>query len=155
MLPTNLQLESLSLLRIVLKGLDKNQKVKVILMATDSLSDGLFDSWFNPPSRNVFKSISPKFKESLSILNNHFESCLIGKIHIEVFHGATVSAMRNFLDANQVSKIYIPDSHQFNENSSAFNAIPLLLKSGYPVKELTLNAEVRNSESALFQTIMG
>ena len=154
LIPTNLHLESLTLLRLVLKGLDKNQKTKVILMATDSLSDGLFESWFNSPSQNIFKSLDSKFKESISILNNHFEAYLYGKIHIEVFHGATVSAMRNFLDANRVSKIFVPVTNYTSQKHKSFNAIPLLKKSGYPIREVELNSEIQGNESTLLQAIL-
>jgi hypothetical protein len=144
LVPIDFRIVSLNTLKIALES-HQYEAIRVVLLYAEHLDDSISDFLFYSPHRTIHSLITPEFKEALEIIKNRFEDSL-RNIKIELFHGRTSNAMCSFLDAHNIDEIYVPKNHEFNTTKKAFNPVPLLKKSQYPIFEIPLESMSTQTE---------
>lgn len=132
LIPTDLTIESLNTLKLALAQLPD---VEVVLVYPCILSNSISDLLFYSPSKILQQKMSQDFYAALEILKNHFESQL-HSLKVELFHGNGLSALKNFLGANQIDSIYLPSRFQFKWEENSFDIVKLLLKTNLPIHKI-------------------
>ena len=135
LVPTDFCVASLNTLRLALEQTPENEAVHVVLMYAEYLDDSITELLFYSPKKRVEALKNAEFEEALAILKNRFEN-RIASVRYELFHGYNRSALRCFVQANEVSTIYIPQSYQFKPAQRGFDPIPLIKKSKLAIQEL-------------------
>lgn len=131
---------SLATLKVVLSEMEAlKQKCSVVLLYAEFLNDSITDLLFYRPHKRIDQLSTQQFQESLSIIRNRFESG-IESIRIELFHGRNVAAMRNFLEAHEIEKVFIPADYELKTPANAFDPAHLIRKSGIAFSEVTTNS---------------
>lgn len=149
LIPTDLSIASLNTLKIALER-DYETPPNVVLMYSEYLSDSISDLLFYSHSKLLKARISDSFKEALEIINNKFKH-KIDSINIKCYHGLNNQALNNFLIANQVSQIFIPQNYRLKTLGKSFNPIDMLKASSVPIA--IVNWDVKNSQSDQEQLI--
>ena len=140
LVPTDLRVASLNTLKLALEFLN-GVDVRVVLMyAEDLKSSSITDLLFYSRRTRIGNAVSAEFKEALEILQNRFEAKLSGNIIIERFHGYTVSALNNFIDANRIEMVFVPKTYQLVINQKSYNPLPLVKKLKLPLHYMEWNA---------------
>lgn len=140
LVPTDLRVASLNTLKLALEFLN-GVDVRVVLMyAEDLKSSSITDLLFYSRRTRIGNTVSAEFKEALEILQNRFEAKLSGNIIIERFHGYTVSALNNFIDANRIETVFVPKTYQLIINQKSYNPLPLIKKLKLPLHYMEWNA---------------
>ncbi len=106
LIPTDFTVASLNLLKQALKD-HKDEKRNYILVFECNLGDSITDLLFLSKTTLISSYANETFNEGLDILKSRFSE-VIDSIRIEPFYGFTKAAFRNFTDANQVEKAYVP-----------------------------------------------
>ncbi|MCC6372356.1 MAG: hypothetical protein IT236_15235 [Bacteroidia bacterium] len=151
LIPIDFCVASLNTLKLVLES-NKAQKISVILVHAEYLSDSEMDLLFYSPYNIIDKNLTVEFKEALEILKNRY-STLEG-IFIKLFHGNNLNYMQNFLSANKIEEIYLPKTYQLKQAKRTFNSVTLFKRSSLPVFEMDWEQHLNETEqehlSALF-----
>jgi hypothetical protein len=134
MLPTDFSVESLNTLKLAIDQYEGN-KVRVLLVYAENPSDSITELLFYNPYNTIRKLRSKTFDEALAVLKNRYESS-IESLCIKVFHGTTTSALKSFVEANQIDEILLPKSYQFKLPKNGFDLTPIVKKSKLPYQEL-------------------
>ena len=144
LIPIDFRVASLNTLKLALEPYSEDV-IEVILLYAEYLGDSITELLFYTPKKIVSTHITPEFKEALEIIRNRFEGKL-KYINIELFHGYTTSAMKNFLEANAVDEIYIAKNYQLKESKNSFDPTPFLKKSHYKVIEVSIENDFDRTE---------
>lgn len=135
LVPTDFCVASLNTLRLALEQVPDDQAVHVVLMYAESLDDSITELLFYAPKKKLEALKSNAFEEALAILKNRFDQ-RIASVRFELFHGYTRSAMRGFVEANQVDAVFIPQAYRLKPAKRGFDPIPLLKKSKITLQEV-------------------
>jgi hypothetical protein len=134
MIPTDFSVESLNTLKLAIDQYEGN-KVRVLLVYAENPSDSITELLFYKPYNTIRKLRNSTFDEALSVLKNRYESS-ITSLNIKVFTGTTTSALKSFVEANQVDEILLPKNYQFKLQKNGFDLAPVVRKSKLPYQEL-------------------
>jgi hypothetical protein len=135
LIPIDFKVESLKSLKLVLND-NTHQKINVVLVYAEKSSGSITDMLFYSPSKRVSELCSEVFIEAVSMIKNRYDS-VIGELRIEIFGGTTVSALKNFIDANKIDEIISPSNYEFKMDSKAFDLRPLFKGTGTPIKNIS------------------
>jgi hypothetical protein len=128
LIPTDFTIESLSLVKSVIKRLEVDQKYHIVLLhglhATDSITELLFRS----KSQLIQKLIDPEFEEACDIIKNKFDS-QVQVIEKDIFSGFRQAAFDNYIEGNKINIAYIPSNFNFNIAKKSFDIVPFIQKS--------------------------
>ncbi|MGY5845809.1 hypothetical protein ACW6QP_00190 [Salegentibacter sp. HM20] len=129
LIPTDFTVESLEILKTALRE-EEAEKVNITLVYGANISTSISDLLFFSKSACISKLREDDFCEALAIIENKFSE----KIHhldTDIFTGGTKSAFINFLEANQIEKVYVPrENNALSINrKNGFNLVPYLKKS--------------------------
>lgn len=152
-IPTDLKVESLNLLKHALAN--TTEKVHVILLYAENISNSIQDLLFYSSAKIIAKSSSPAFHEGLAIVKNRYET-LIGSIRIEVLHSDSLHVFKRFAEANNITQAIIPRHYDLAKGKNSFNIISIIKKSGVLYTEITWETKASlpdaGSIDLLFQT---
>lgn len=144
LIPTDLRIASLNTLKFVLEQ-EQETAPEVILMYAEYLSDSITELLFYSPEKFLQVRMSQTFEEALEILKNRFGHQM-SNISIRPFHGRNASAMRQFVQANGISQVFIPQTYRLQCRGRAFDPVPLLKKTGIPLTAVEWTAGNDNTE---------
>ncbi|PYF73992.1 hypothetical protein [Pedobacter nutrimenti] len=113
----------------------QNEKLNVIFIHMFKLSDSISELLLLSRRSREFEMVGDDFYKGCSQLKAQYPQ--IEGIRVEFLYGSTLSMFRNFLDANEVSAVFEPES-RFMEKIHKYSIDPtvLVLKSGLPVVRL-------------------
>ena len=151
LIPTDFQVESLNTLKLALKH-QNNQKVRVVLMYSEYLTDSITELLFYSPKEIIKSSIKPEFEEALAIIKNRFPKTLV-EISMQMFHGFTTNAFLHFAHANNIDEVYIPKNYTLIKSTKSFDPLPLLRKSKLPIYEMNWNNNTKVSRGDQLEAI--
>lgn len=134
LIPIDFQVESLNTLKLALSQ-NTGNRVKVVLMYCEHLSDSIRDLLFYSPHKRIAALASADFYEALSIIQNCFSTTMVSS-QIELFHGYNVAAFRNFAAGNCIDEIYIPENYRLIARERSFDPLPIIKKSKLPLNEM-------------------
>lgn len=135
LIPVDFKVQSLNTLKLAMASID-NYAVSVTLMFAEIPSDSITDLLFYSPARRIDSLTTVEFRKAMAILMNRYENT-ITEINIELLHSMSDSYFENFLEANRIDEIYIPEQYKLNICGRAFDPIPVIMRSGarvFPVK---------------------
>lgn len=149
LIPIDFSIESLLTLRIALTH-HVEDRINVILMYSESLSDSITDLLFYAPQKKIKSLLKPEFEEALSIIKNRHETT-INSLRIELFHGFNSNALKSFVAAKKVDIIYLPKNYKFKLLKKGFDPKPMFLKSKLSYIEIEWDVEknVHNHHSLI------
>lgn len=158
LIPTDFSIESLHVVKSVLSKSHGEEVYDIILLhgvrMTDSITELLFFS-----SASLIDSLSNhQFNEACMVIKNKFSS-QINSMRKDIFSGTTQSAFNNYIEANKVSKAYIPTNYELQLTSKkSFDILPYIKKSGLVIDQIDWKIETRIPEkgklAALFANNM-
>jgi Universal stress protein family len=134
LIPTDFCVESLNTMRLALRSFE-NEKVNVILMYSEFLTDSITELLFYNPNKTIQKLKTAEFDEALSVIKNRYETSL-NIVEFAVFHGTNGQAIRNFAEAKNIDLIYIPKNYRFKLLENGFNPISAIKKSKLTFHEI-------------------
>lgn len=120
LIPTDFTITSLNLLKQALKNNEDREKSYILVFVTTA-SDSITDLLFSSKSSFIKANTNDTFLEGLDILKNKYSET-IKSIQIEPFYGFTKAAFRNFINANDVSEVYLP-TEKLVQNHTDFQSI--------------------------------
>lgn len=136
--PTDFSIQSLNIVKSVLNNGNDNTRYDIILLHGMDAGDSITDLLFVSRSRWIQSLTNPAFEDACDIIRNKFES-KIRSMRKDVFTGFGQSAFNSYLEANRVDEAYLPvNSAMELSGRRSFDILPLLHKSGLPVKEVAL-----------------
>lgn len=138
LIPTDFTVESLNLVKQSLID-HQDEKINIILVHCVNMSNTITDLLFFSKNKIIEKLSQESFQEGCSILINRF-SDNINSFRKELFSGYNQSAFNNFIEANQIDKIYIPEEYEFKFNNEiSENIMPYIKKTN--LKKVSVNWE--------------
>jgi hypothetical protein len=144
LIPTDFSVESLNTLKVALSE-DDHTQMHIILMCGEYLNDSITDLLFYSPERSLTKLLTPEFNEAISILKNRFEKKILS-LKVELFHGATSQALRNFMHARNVQQVFIPRNYELRYNRNLFDIVPYLKDTHAHIFETQWESNISNSK---------
>lgn len=155
LIPIDFTVSSLNTLKLALEQ-EKAESVEIILLYAELQSDSITDLLFYSADKIVSPKLSSDFVLALEAIRNRFEK-QVTEVAIKVFHGINIQALNSFLVVNCVDEIFIPKTYKLTTPGRAFDPIPLLRKSSFPVYEMAftpaVNAESASQLDALFHWV--
>lgn len=147
--PTDFSVGSLNIVRSAMQAMDSNTKYRVILVHGYHPSTSISDLLFNSNATRVRELSGEGFAAACEVIQSTFESTIVD-MRVELFIGYNQNAFNNFLEANNVSEIYLPQAHALGLPSKrSFDVVPFIRKSGLVVNEVPLVASVHIPEKGM------
>jgi hypothetical protein len=110
-----------------------DQPITVILLHCSHYPDSVTDLLFYSSERVLKKKLTGDFQEACAILRNKYRN--IVSLRIELFHGKTKSAFRNFLNAHSIAEICTPKYYRLKLGSDCFDPLPFIRESDITICE--------------------
>jgi len=142
LIPTDFTVESLNTLKLVLKN-NTASSFEIILLHPFSLGDSISDLLFYAPRKLLRERQTEEFSSALAILKNRYESSIL-TITIEAFHSLGLQALKNFVQAQGITHIYLPGSYQLSKNNAGLDIVPILKKTTIPFTTINWQANDLN-----------
>ncbi|WP_108423379.1 hypothetical protein [Flagellimonas amoyensis] len=131
LIPTDFSVKSLELVRKAIVE-TADQPLEVVLLHGTILSNSITDLLFFSKSKLVKELQSEEFVEACTVLKNKYPS-KIHSLYVEVITSNSPAYFRNFVDATQITEIFVPEEGVLNfKNAKGFNTLSLFSKSGTP-----------------------
>lgn len=137
-IPTDFTVHSLNILKAVLSNNPLGAPLDIILLHGTNLSDSIRDLLFFSKMKQLDTLSNPEFEEAYEVLCNTFDS-QIHSLKTDVFTGYNQTSFNNYLEANNVEKIFISDKRQHFSNKNSFDLTRFIKKSA--VEVITINTE--------------
>jgi hypothetical protein len=151
-IPTDLKVESLNVLKHALAN--NNERVNIILLYAENVSNSIQDLLFYSPSKIINKAASQSFYDGLAIIKNRYDTH-INSLRIEVLHSDSKNLLKRFIEANNISQVVLPQSYELVKSKNGFDLVALLKTCTVPVEEVLWESKVSVSElgrlDSLFQ----
>ncbi|MDC6386507.1 hypothetical protein D2V93_05395 [Flagellimonas taeanensis] len=131
LIPTDFSVKSLELVRkaIVETG---DQPLEIVLLHGTILSNSITDLLFFSKTRLVRELQSKEFVEACTVLKNKYPA-KIHSLYVEVITSNSSAYIKNFVDATQISEIFVPPHGVLNfKGAKGFDTLPLFPKCGVP-----------------------
>ena len=143
LIPTDFTIESLNTLKYALQD---NQifELEVTLLYAEFLTDSITELLFYSKNQLVESRLTEGFTTALSVLENHFKE--IVSIRFELLHANKTAAALQLLKINKIDEVYIPRSYSLDCRKKAFDTIPLLKSTMYPITEIDWDSRPGLSE---------
>lgn len=150
LIPTDFKVESLNTLKHALQD-NAIFELEVILLHSEILSDSITDLLFYSAESIIKPLLTPTFEEALSFIRTNFKE--IKSLSLEVTHSNNEEAIKQLLLSKKVDEIIIPKTYKLQLTKKAFDSIPLLKKSGFPVHEVEWDLGSFDTEKLLLQEL--
>ena len=135
LIPTDFTVSSLNLVRDLLERLD-NEEIHIILAHGVMLSSSISDLLFFSKEKLLAELNNNEFESAIHILYNKYQS-KINRIQLDLVYSANTNYLNNYLEANNISKIYLPNTTSFNSSHKrSINLITALRKTMVPFEDL-------------------
>lgn len=151
LIPTDFTSTPLLLLKYA--AVSSHEKLNVIFMYSTFLSDSITDLLFYSPQKTLQDAIPNEFREGCSIMQNKYPE-KIYSIRYEIFHSNSASAFRILAEMNQVDLAFIAVDDSFRLLKNEFNPTRVMLKSGLPVEEVSMQTSTRVAEKDLIAQLL-
>ncbi|HVI47216.1 MAG TPA: hypothetical protein VM802_20225 [Chitinophaga sp.] len=153
LIPTDFSIRSLGYVHSVI-AMHPHEQVNIIFMHALEMPDSLFDLiTFTRNSRHI-DLITADFKDGYEIIRNKYSSA-IKQLKVEFFHGNTRMAFRNFLLAQNIDVIMLPEDHDYNAPSArSYNPEKLIRKCKYPFVNIQLLKSRPMAEKATISALL-
>jgi hypothetical protein len=138
LVPVDLNVASLNTLKLALESLP-DQKIKVLLIYPKNMDNNITDLLFLSPFKIIRSLTSHEFEEALEIIKNRYREKIV-HVSTKLFLGNTTAFLKNFIAANAIDAIIIPQNYKFQIARQLFDPIPLLKKAKVPVFEVNLES---------------
>lgn len=130
LIPIDFTVRSLSLVKEAMERTSPDE-VEVLLVHTVQLPYSITDLLFFSKEKFINAALSDDFKASWNVILNKYASRL-KSLSIELYTGHTNAYLRNFLEGNQVTDVFLPTDCQM-ELRHKFSVNPIPLFSNCPV----------------------
>jgi hypothetical protein len=134
LVPVDFSVESLITLKKALDFLGDEQ-IHVVLLYGEHLPDSITELLFYSPGERLKKLIPPAFHEALTILRNRYEKQLTS-LKIELFHGTSLNAMKNFVAGYNIDQVFIPAEYTLKPLKGGFNPLGIIRRLEIPVLKM-------------------
>ncbi|MCU7614591.1 hypothetical protein N0B16_09105 [Chryseobacterium sp. GMJ5] len=139
LIETDFSLESLILLKKILKEKDhteKDTRYNILLVSGYDTGDSIRDLLFNTKSTVLNKIRNREFCNAYGIIKNKYPS-LVGKIVCDVFTGSFQRTFENYLAAQNVDEAYYSTSLKNKNTKGKFDLSSFIKKAKHiPVREI-------------------
>ncbi len=144
LIPIDFNIESLNTLKLAMRS-NREDKIRVVLMYAVSLDNSITDLLFYSENNLIKKLMTSHFNEALLILKNSFGTQL-SDCRIKLYHGQTSAAFRSFLEANNITEIYLPKKYSLRLTGYAFDTTRLIKNCGLPFYEIDWSSKSQGAE---------
>lgn len=151
LIPTDFTGTPLLLLKYAV--VDSHEKLNVIFMYSTFLSDSITDLLFYSPQRILQETIPNEFREGCSIMQNKYPE-KINSIRYEILHSNDPTAFRILAEMNKVDLALVAVDDSFRLHKNEFNPSRIMLKSGVPVDEVSMQTSLRIAEKDLIAQLL-
>jgi len=132
LIPTDFTVESLNLVKQ--SCIDhQDEKINIVLIHAINMSNTITDLLFFSKNKVIEKLSHESFHEGCSILLNRFSET-VNSFRKELFSGYNQSAFNNFIEANQIDKVYVPEEYEFKFNNDMSENIMPYIKNANLIK---------------------
>lgn len=126
LIPTDFSVSSLSTLKSLLSNNTQQHKYNIVLLHGYFTSDSVTDLLFFSKTNELRKLMRPEFKEALMVLKNKYASD-INNIREDLFTGYTQRAFDNYVEANAIEEVYLPENYSFASfTKQSFSLLPFI-----------------------------
>lgn len=140
LIPVDFTNTTLETIEWALSVFDENP-VEIVLLLAREMEYSITEMILYRPKPFLDEVFTTNFKASIAELRQMYTNTL-AKIHVEVFHGNTVQAMKNFLEIHTINCICLPPLGLYKPVKDSFDPRKLLQKSNISVIEMPLYASV-------------
>ena len=139
LIPTDLDLASLKCLPEVTNRYYP-ERLNIVLVHMIKMTDSITELLMLSRRRTEYKKISPEFIKTITdFQENHND--VIEHIRVEFFYGSTVSAFKNFLEANAIEEVINVKNYEFKlPTKQSINPVSLINKSGQKTVTIDFSA---------------
>jgi hypothetical protein len=147
--PTDFSVGSLNIVRSVMHSMDSSTKYRIILVHGYRPSVSISDLLFTSNNDRLRELSGSEFTSACEVILSTFESSIVD-IRTELFIGFNQNAFNNFLEANMVSEIYLPQAHVLGlPHKCSFDVVPYIRKSGLVVNEVQVDPGMHMPEKGM------
>lgn len=144
LIPSDFTLSSLNIIPALVERYP-NQQLNIALVHFLQLSDSISDLLLLSRRSREYKLISDEFYAGCTMLKNDYPE-QIAKLTPDFFYGNTVAVFKNYLEAQEVALIAMPENHSYERlTPNSFDPAILMQRSGY--KTLTVKAQVKQAKA--------
>ncbi|MFY7829472.1 MAG: hypothetical protein ACOVQ4_20235 [Flectobacillus sp.] len=140
LIPVDFTNTTLETIEWAMSVFDENP-VEIVLLLAREMEYSITEMILYKPKYFLNEVLTTDFNASIHELRQTYPNTL-AKIHIEVFHGNTVQAMKNFLEIHTINCICLPPEGLYKPLKDSFDPRKLLLKSTISVIEMPLYVSV-------------
>jgi hypothetical protein len=151
LIPTDFTITPLLLLKHA--AVNANEELDVIFLHSTLLSDSITDLLFYSPRKILDAAITKEFREGCSVMQNKYTT-QIKTIGFEIFSGKNAEAFRNLAEANRVDEVWVAQNYSLQRNRNVIDPVPLIIKSGVPLREIDLGLSELIPEKDLLSEIL-
>ncbi|PBQ34142.1 hypothetical protein CNR22_20975 [Sphingobacteriaceae bacterium] len=132
LIPTDFTVESLTILH---QAVEENAifDLSVILLHGHLLNDSITDLLFYSDDSVIKPQLTPEFSEAILIFKERYRE--IKSISIDVTHSIQQEPFNRLLKTKKVDEIYLELGYSLRLSKKAFDTLPLLKESGFPISE--------------------
>jgi len=146
LIPTDFSIESLTMVKTLMAQKPSHVVYDIILLHGVDLNDSITDLLFFSRSKVLSSLSNPQFEEACAVIQNKFVS-EIRSLRKDIFTGTTQLSFNNYLEANRIDEIYLPENYELNlTNKKSFDLIPYIKKSVLDAHEVQIDLDQRVSE---------
>jgi hypothetical protein len=147
--PTDFTVGSLNIVRAVLEKMPEGRTCRIILLHGYRPGSSITDLLFSSGKQWSDSLTNKEFDTALEVIRNKFESRLTS-MATDLFIGHNQNAFNNYLEANRVDEIYMPQEHLLSlTNKRSFDLAPFIRKSGMVVNEVRVRQTSRMPEKGM------
>lgn len=139
LIPTDFTIESLNILHRVVEE-NVIFDLSVILLHGHLLNDSITDLLFYSDDFTIEPLLSPAFSEALLIIKERYK--VIKSVSIEVTHSVQQETFNRFLKTKKIDEIYLEFDTSLQLSAQAFDTLPLLKESGFPISEFVTKGKL-------------
>lgn len=151
LIPTDFTSTPLLLLKHA--ALTSHEKFEVVFMYSTFVSDSITDLLFYSPQKILHQVIPQEFAEGCAIMQNKYPGKIVN-IRYEIFHGSSSDSFRIMAQLNKVESVFLATDMPYKLRKSEFNPVKLILRSGIPVEEVSMQAGTRIIEKDMIAQLL-
>lgn len=153
LLPTDFSLKSLQLLKSVLQTHKSIEDYRILMVHGFYPSDSIRDLLFFSKTKQIDELTTAEFREGFKVLQNKF-NLHDQDIQLDLFSGINRNAFQQYLEVNEVEKVYLHQGSFQAIHSQSFDLTPYILKSKIPFTRVELEVNMRESEGKIASILL-
>ncbi|SFC81244.1 hypothetical protein SAMN05421747_1305 [Parapedobacter composti] len=141
LIPTDFTIESLNVVKFLLQNRPNDCRYNIILLHGAQAPDTITELLFFSKSKMLASLSNRSFEEACGVIKNKYASG-IASMRTDLFSGYTQAAFNNYLLANRIEEIYIPNSYHLHaKNPKSIDLLPFITKCKQPVNKIEWKTE--------------